>query len=165
MTYAERLIEIKLLLYKLFQNGISGDLYENFNTIYSEYTCCVQVNGLVHNQEWRQAGCIYNTLFDILINGIVYEVNNLNLGIIIRNRKLSDLLYTDDIVLLNDTDEGLQTMLNTAYAWDMRNMIKYNGKKSKIEHYRNLSIPQTNTTFCLGDNYLSVVKQYIYYIW
>ncbi len=90
------------------------------------------------------------------------EVNNLNLGINIGNRKLSILLYADDIVLLSDTEEGLQTMLNTVYTWSMRSMIKFNDNKSKIVHYRKPSIPQTTTPFDLGDNYLSVVKQYKY---
>ncbi len=44
----------------------------------------------------------------------------------------------------------------------MRNMIKFNKNKSKIPHYRNPGIPQITTTFYLGDNYLSVVKQYKY---
>ncbi len=40
------------------------------------------------------------------INDTVHKVNNLNLGINIGNRKLSILLYADDIVLLSDTEEG-----------------------------------------------------------
>ncbi len=54
--------------------------------------------------------------FLALLLYIVFDVNNLNLDINIRNIKLSILLYADDIVLLSDTEEGLQTMLNTAYA-------------------------------------------------
>ncbi len=54
-------------------------------------------------------------------------------------------------------------MLNTDYAWSMRNMITFNDNKSKIVHYRKPSIPQTTKTFYLGDNYLLVVvKQYKY---
>ncbi len=71
-------------------------------------------------------------------------------------------MYADVIILLSDTEEWFQTMLNTVYAWSMRNMIKFNDNKSKIVHYRKRSIHQTTTTFYLGDNYLSVVKHYKY---
>ncbi len=41
-------------------------------------------------------------------------------------------------------------------------MIKFNDEKSKIVHYRKLSIPQTTTTYCHSDNYPFGVKQYKY---
>ncbi len=110
----------------------------------------------------KQGDTLSPTLFGIFFNDIAHEVNNLNLGINIGNRTLSILLYADDIVLLSDTEEGLQTMLNTVYAWSMRNMITFNDNKSKIVHYRKSSNPQTTTTFYLGDNYLSVDKQHKY---
>ncbi len=69
-------------------------------------------------------------------------------------------MYADDIALLSNTKKGLQTMLNTVYAWIMRNMIKFNDNKSQVVHYRKPSIHQTTTTFYLGDIYLWVVKQY-----
>ncbi len=36
------------------------------------------------------------------------EINDLNLGVKIGNKKVSILLYADDIVLLSDTENGLQ---------------------------------------------------------
>ncbi len=115
-------IDCDLLLYKLLQNGIYGHLYENVKTIYSESTCSVKVNErltdwLITKSGVKQGDTLTPTLFGIFINDIVHEVNNLILGINIGNRKLSILLYGDDIVLLlSDAEEGLQTMLNTVYA-------------------------------------------------
>ncbi len=64
----------------------------------------------------KHGDTLFPTLFGIVINNIIYEVNNLNICINIANRQLSILLYSDDIVLVSDTDNGLQTMLNNVYA-------------------------------------------------
>ncbi len=114
-------IDHDLLLYKLLKNGIYGHVYENVKIIYSESTCSVKVNEMltdwfISKSRVKQGDTLSPTLFDISMNNIVHEVNNLNLGINIGNRKLSILLYADDIVLLSDTEEGLQTMLNTVYT-------------------------------------------------
>ncbi len=50
----------------------------------------------------------------------------------IGNKKLSILLYADDIVLLSDTENGLQAMLNVVHKWGQTFMIKFNEKKSTI---------------------------------
>ncbi len=60
----------------------------------------------------KQGDTLSPTLFGIFINDIVREINDLNLGVKIGNKKLSILLYADDIVLLSDTENGLQAMLN-----------------------------------------------------
>ncbi len=46
----------------------------------------------------------------------------------IGNTKLSILLYADDIVLLSDTENGLQVMLNGVHKWGHIFMIKFNEK-------------------------------------
>ncbi len=55
------------------------------------------------------------TLFGIFISDIVREINDLNLGVKIGNKKVSILLYADDIVLLSDTENGLEAMLNVVH--------------------------------------------------
>ncbi len=50
--------------------------------------------------------------------------------------KVSILQYADDIVLLSDTENGLQAMLNVVQQWMQKCMIKFNEKKSNIVHYR-----------------------------
>ncbi len=101
-------------------------------------------------------------LFYIVIKDIVYKDNKMNQSINIGNKKVNSLLYADDIIVLSNTEEELQTMLNTVYAWSMRNMIKLNDRKSTIVHYRIPNIPHTVTTIFLGETYLSVIKQYKY---
>ena len=50
-------------------------------------------------------------------NDLVAEVNYICLEIKIGDRKLSLLLHADDIVLMSDSEEKLQLMLDTAHSW------------------------------------------------
>jgi len=160
-------VDRNLLLYKLLSNGIFGHLYENIKNIYAQSTCSVKINELLTN--WfqtrsgiKQGDTLSPTLFGIFINDIVKEVNDLNQGVNIGNRKISILLYADDIVLLSDTENGLQAMLNVVHNWGKKFMIKFNEKKSNIVHYRKPHVARTSKQFLLGDCVLSIVKQYKY---
>ncbi len=51
----------------------------------------------------------------MFVNDIIYEVNNLNLGINIGHKKLRLLLYAEALVLLSDTEE-LQIMVNISFV-------------------------------------------------
>ncbi len=61
------------------------------------------------------------------------------------------LLYADDIVLLSDTEEGLQKLLGKVYQWSLKRKIKFNANKSNILHVRQSLITNTNFNFKLGN--------------
>ncbi len=65
----------------------------------------------------------------------------------IDNKKVSILIYADDIVLLSDTENGLQAILNVVHKWGQNFMIKFNEKKSNIVHYRNPNTVRTGKQF------------------
>ncbi len=73
-------------------------------------------------------------LYKLLINGIY----DLNLGVKICNKKLSILLYADNIVLLSDTENGLQAMLNAVHKWGQKFMIKFT--LPVVNQYKYLSV-------------------------
>ena len=63
-------------------------------------------------------GCnLSPTLFSIFANDLVAEVNDLDIGIKVGDRKLSLLLYADDIVLVAESEEKLQSMLDAVHSW------------------------------------------------
>ncbi len=173
-------VDYNLLLYKLLTNGIYGHAYKNIKNIYIyvHSTYSVKINELLTN--WFQSGLkqgdtlsptlfglkegdtLFPTLFGIVINDIVKEINDFNLGVKIGNKKVSILLYADDIVLLSDTENGLQTMLNVAHKCGQKFMINFNKKKSNIVHYRKPNTVRTTEQFFLRECVLSVVNQYKY---
>ena len=93
-----------------------------YNAIKSLYCCAlsfIRVNGL--KTYWfdvttrlRQGCCLSRLLFNIFINDLSLKINSLGLGINIGNNEtLSLLMYADDIVLLAESENDLQQMLNS----------------------------------------------------
>ncbi len=160
-------IDRDLMLYKLLKVGVHGHLYENIKAIYSKSLCSISINDLL--TDWfdtksgvRQGDTLSPTLFGIFVNDVVTDVNKLNVGLDISGRQISILLYADDIVLLSESEDGLQTMLNEIDKWSRKWRIKFNARKSQVVHYRNRGTPCTDYVFRMGNINLDLVKQYKY---
>ena len=89
-------------------------------------------------------------------------MNELNIGIDISDRKLSALLYADDIALLAKSEDDLQLLLNKLGDWCKRWRVLINTNKSKCVHFRKSKCKQTDYNFMIGRNKLEVVDQYKY---
>ncbi len=109
----------------------------------------------------KEGDTLFPTLFGIVINDIVKEINDFNLGVKIGNKKVSILLYADDIVLLSDIENGLQAMLNV-HKWWQNVMIHFMGKCLILYIIESQTL-RTSKQLFLGECVLSVVKnQYKY---
>ncbi len=102
------------------------------------------------------------TIFGIFINDIVDDVKSVIIGIKIDGINVCILLYADDIVLLSETDEVLQNLLDNVYDWGKKWKIKFNVKTSNILHVRQPHVPRTDYSFKIGHINLSRVEQYKY---
>ena len=66
----------------------------------------------------KQGDTISPTLFSIFINDLAAEIKASNLGITLDNNlSLSILLYADDIILLAESEQKLQGMLDIVCDW------------------------------------------------
>ena len=63
---------------------------------------------------------------------------------------LSVLCYADDIVILCDSEEKLQSMLNHVDEWCSKWCLKVNTNKSKVMHVRPKRLVHTEKAFVLG---------------
>ena len=86
-------------------------------SLYKETEACVRINNQLTG--WfsctygvRQGDTISPTLFSIFINDLVKEINDLNKGIQVGNSQVSILLYADDVLLLADSHEKLQDLMD-----------------------------------------------------
>ena len=73
---------------------------------------------------------------------------------------VSILLYANDIVLLAENENDLQSMLNLLDTWCSSNHLKMNPIKSQSIHFRPKS--KTNFTFTCGPSELKIVERYVY---
>ena len=153
-----------MLLYKLLLNKIDGKLYNSNKNIYSSTVSTIRINNKL--TDWFDCatgvklGCnLSPTLFAIFANDLVKEVNDLDIGMKVEELKLSILMYADDIVLMSDSEEKLQTMLDTVHNWYKRWRVLINSNKSKCMHFRQGRTQRTMFTFKIGDTILETVDK------
>ncbi len=84
----------------------------------------------------KQGVCLSPAMYGIFINDIVEDVKSVNTGIEIDSHNICILLYANDIVLLSDTEEGLEKLIDKVYEWSLKWKIKFNATKSNILHVR-----------------------------
>ena len=111
---------------KLSAAGVQGHMLSIIPTMYSNLQSCVRVNGSI--TDWfaqtagvRQGDTLAPTLFALFINDLVPEINGLRRGVTISNDlTLSILLYADDVVLISETEDGVQSVLDSLCDWSNR---------------------------------------------
>ena len=89
-------------------------------------------------------------------------MNLTNKGVKIGNVCINILLYADDLVLLSETEEDLQCMLNILDKWCRKWRMVINMEKTQIIHFRYKQKPQTSFIFYLGSRPISIVTKYRY---
>ena len=109
-------------LLRLLEYGIDGKLYNSIKNMYGDNKSSILLNDLSTDcfnvtSGVRQGDTLYPILFSLFINELAVGVNNLNLGIDIGGKKLSILLYVDDIVLMSESEGNLQKILDYCHKW------------------------------------------------
>ena len=152
---------------RVAEEGIKGKMWRVLVSIYNTVESCVRVKEDL--TEWfpvntgvRQ-GCILSPfLYALFINGLVKEINALNLGInITEQSKLSALLYADDIVLIAEHRYALQAMLDVVSKYAHKWRFELNGKKSEVVVFGE-KYPPRNVQWKLGGQTIKQVTKYKY---
>ena len=99
-------------------------MYNALISLYKTVKSCVRLNGLstdFFDMKWvLKQGCLLSPLlFNLYINDLVSDMNQLNSGIDIDGAKVCILLYTDNVILIADTEEELQRLRNCLDLWTM----------------------------------------------
>ena len=107
-------VDRELLFHKLRSLGIQGKMLKIIQTIYTDTKACVNVNGYLTNEfishcGVRQGDTLSPTLFGLYINDLVLELNKTGSGV---SLSISSLLYADDLAIIAETEEGLQSQLD-----------------------------------------------------
>ena len=156
-----------ILWSKLNSYGLNGKILKVLQSLYSNVKCCIRINNrntdLFEVSTGVKQGCLLSPiLFSMYINDLTFELKNSGFGIDINGEKIPLLLYADDLVLLVDSGEHLQQLLNIINTWCSKSKIKINSEKSKVVHIRPNSKPRTHYIFKCGDDTVEVVDKYKY---
>ncbi len=154
------------ILEKLFKYNVGGKFYRIIKNILSSTEAGVKLPDGVSNYfaltlGIKQGDPISPTLFNIFIDDLASEILSANNDHPNLSGNLIPLLmYADDIVLLSESIEGLQSSLNTLNHYTSRWKLRINLKKTKVmifENKRSLA-----PIFLLGRNIVEVVEKYKY---
>ena len=117
-------------------------------SLYSKVHCTAKINGFV--TDWLNVsvglkqGCILSpVLFNAFMDDLVQMIREQKKGVTYGDVNVSILLYADDIVLLSNCEEGLQSMLVMLGEWCSKWGLTINGNKSKVMHFRSQSVDKT----------------------
>ena len=109
---------------RLFESGISGKMLNAIMSLYKSVSSCVRVN--LFKTEWfnvqygLRQGCILSSLlFNLCIIDLAKYLKSLNIVVSFGNKKICILLYADDIVLLAETANDLQVLLDALHDWSV----------------------------------------------
>jgi Reverse transcriptase (RNA-dependent DNA polymerase) len=112
-----------------------------------------------------QGAVLSPLLYALFINGLAVELKELELGVDVFGRRVSILLYADDIVLIADSPEQLQQMLDHTSRYARQWQFRFNTKPGKSDVVvcgtpQQCSAPLPE--FRLGEGVLRVSLQYKY---
>lgn len=155
------------LFEKLINYNVTGKFYESIKNLYSNDLSCIKVGDNLtetfQNTQGVKQGCIMSpTLFNIFLADLpnIFKGNN-NLLKINENNSLSCVIWADDLLLLSETENGLNAMLEKLHSYSQENLIKVNIEKTKCMIF-NKTGRHVRKLFIFGKNKIETIREYKY---
>jgi exonuclease III len=155
------------LLLKLHEQGVTGKAWRILRNLYSQVSCSVLVDGersrMAHIRQGVRQGCpLSPLLFSCFVETLAVRLRTVG-GVQLGSRWLHSLLYADDVAILADSPESLQSMLDVVSGFCREFRLKLNMSKSKILRVppRPSTAPE-EITATYQDETVEVVTEYKY---
>ena len=161
-------VDRNLLLFKLSNIGINGNMYNAISSLYSNPRSRVVLND--YNTDYfdcpigvKQGDCLSPTLFAIFINDLASEIKESNIGIkLSESETINILLYADDIVLLAESESNLQALLFIVECWCKKWKLEVNLTKTNVMHIRSNRKQLSRFVFLFDRKVIAYCKSYKY---
>ena len=155
------------LFEKLINYNVTGKFYESIKNLYSNDLSCIKVGDNLtqtfRNTQGVKQGCIMSpTLFNIFLADLpqIFQGSN-NLLNINENNQLSCVVWADDLLLLSETESGLNDMLEKLHRYSQENLINVNIEKTKCMIF-NKTGRHVRKLFSFGKNKIDTISEYKY---
>lgn len=158
------LVNRNALFYKLSQLGISSKFINVIKEMYTETKAAVW-DGSAYSKWFVTStgvkqGCLLSALlFSLFINDVVDDLPG---GINIASSTINVLLYADDLVLLSESPENLQLMINRLASYCNKWGLTINTAKSKVMIFSRSVQSQTRNRWFYNGNLLEISKEIKY---
>ncbi len=154
-----------LLFLKLLRAGVDGKFYWALKNTLSSTSSCVRLNQRVSDSfatrfGTRQGDPISPTNFSIFINDLLIELRNNKSD---QDNIISNVLaYADDLVLVSETENDLQRLINIVHKWCNKYRLSVNINKTKVVHYRAEKANCSDFCFEWEGSQIEIVSGYKY---
>ena len=102
-------------------------------------------------------------LFNIFINDLLTEINgNFPDSPTLNNIPINGLMYADDLVLLSESEEGLQRLLDILHNYTNKWFLQVNKAKTKYMKIYRYHCSTPTQTMKFGDTPLEKTDEYCY---
>jgi len=154
------------MLLKLLKCGISGNFYNIIKSMYADVKCTVKTcegftSFFKSSVGVKQGEVLSPLLFNLYINDMLDIFTDRSDPVDVCDRKLNALLYADDLILLSESEAGLQTCLNQLHSYCQLWKLQVNISKSKVIVF-NKSGRLYGQNFIYDNMPLESVKHYKY---
>ena len=136
------MVNHRLLMAKLRLRGLPIILVALIQVMYKGMTAKVRVGArrsdhhINLNSGVRQGDPLSPLLFSLFIEDLIQELDRSPLGgVKLNGRVLKTVLYADDVALIANSTEELQTLLDLTKIWTKRNQMQINVKKTKAMRF------------------------------
>ena len=127
-----------ILFTKLANIGINGKFFNILKSLYENDVCRIKLDNGISNTflatQGVKQGCILSPLlFNIFMADLPDRLSNDSCKPVKVDElnKISCIIWADDIVLLSETEEGLQCMFNNLSKYTKENRMEINADKTK----------------------------------
>lgn len=153
------------LLYKLQLNGIVGNIYNIIKNLYAGVTLQVKHDNqlsstFTSNNGVRQGDNLSPTLFNIFVNDLQFDPTT-SAPVTLHTKLLTHLLYADDLLIISESPEGLQSSFNQLDSYCNKWHLHINPAKSQVMVIRNCPRP-ISYNFTIGPTDIAQCTKYRY---
>ena len=154
------------MFHKLLDIGITGKFYDIIKYIYEGDQVCIKLDDMVtpaiKTIMGVRQGCVLSPLlFNIYMADFPGSLSQ-NVGVqLTDDLRINCILWADDIILLSESEEGLNILLNDLNTYSEINQLKVNTDKTKCMIF-NKTGRLIRKNFYLGSTRLENVRTYKY---
>ena len=152
---------------RLWDSKIRGKAWRIIQTLYSSIRAKVRLGNstsreVLMKQGVRQGCPLSPTLFNFFVDELSKQLRATGCGICHGGIDIGSLLYADDVVLIADSPDDLQTLIDTVDGFCRKWKMSMNMKKSEVMVVKAPGVKSPTHTWECRDETLKVVSRYKY---